>query len=130
MVFSRAMAKKIMEEENIYGRPCSCPSALSADDMYLAGHCISKLNNSLVVHNDGFHQGCPSDYTPELLKSRHLISFHKFWAGEDQISIKGTRAKRNLSWNYPIQISDTYFKKSDEYLANYKANRERQKSEL
>ena len=104
MIFSRAMTIKIIEEKNKYGRSCSCPSAKFADDLYLAGQCVSKSNNSLVVHNDGFHQGSPSDYTPELLQNRHLISFHKFWDGDDQISIKGTATKRKLSWNFPTQI--------------------------
>ena len=123
------MATKIVGEGNKYGTSCSCPITKYPDDMYLAGHCVSQLNNSLLVHNDGFHQGSPSDYTPELLQYKHLISFHKFWDGDDQIIIKGT-TKRKLSWNFPTQIYDSYFKISDEYLVNYKRSRKMQKQEL
>ena len=130
MVFSRAMTLKIIEDENKYGKSCSCPSADYPDDMYLTGQCISKLNSSLLVHNDGFHQGSPSDYTLELLQHRNIISFHKFWDGEDNISTTGTTTKRKWRWNFPTQIYESYFKTSDEYLVNYKSTRKMQKQEL
>ena len=120
MVFSQELVKKMAGNSN-----CACPDPEEADDMYFGGRCVKKVGASL-IHSDRFHQGCPSDYVPELLQHNDPISFHKFWKGESehiQYSDNGTLKKmRKKSWIFPIQIYETYFKTSDKYLTYHKQN--------
>ena len=108
MVFSHKMVHEMMKDNGEY---CFCPKPDHPDDMHLAGACIANLGQR-VVHSDRFHQARPSDYTPELLRHRDPISFHKFWN------------------NDPLSIYNKYFKESDENLRNYKYNKETPHQEL
>ncbi|XP_015918993.1 beta-1,3-glucosyltransferase [Parasteatoda tepidariorum] len=70
MVFSMPTVKLLV-------RSCFCPSINSPDDMIL-GLCLKNLNIP-ITHSPLFHQGRPSDYSMNFLKSVKHISFHKHW---------------------------------------------------
>ena len=113
IVYSSAMVAEIMKDN---GRYCSCPKPDEHDDMYLAGVCIKNARMP-VLHSDRFHQNSPSDYSPELLRNRDPISFHKFYNIDEEY---GT-----LNWNNPKKTYNKYFNHSDAYLRMYKYNNQK-----
>ena len=110
MVFSHNMVENMLKD-NGNGPRCYCPRPDHPDDMHLAGVCIANLGLT-VVHSDRFHQARPDDYSPDLLKDRDPISFHKFWN------------------NDPLKVYKKYFKESDETLKAYKYNKLTRHQEL
>ena len=108
MVFSHKMVQEMLKDN---GARCHCPRPDHPDDMHLAGVCIANLGLT-IVHSDRFHQARPDDYSPDLLKDRDPISFHKFWN------------------NDPLNVYKKYFKQADETLKTYKYNKETRHQEL
>ena len=108
MVFSHNMVHEMMKDD---GAHCHCPRPDHPDDMHLAGVCIANLGLT-IVHSDRFHQARPDDYSPDLLRDRDPISFHKFWN------------------NDPLNVYKKYFKESDETLKTYKYNKVTRHQEL
>lgn len=79
---------------------CTCPSALSPDDMIIAS-CLKSMNID-AIHSSLFHQARSKDYSPDVLE-RNSISFHKFW----QID--------------PVTVYEKWFRRRDEEY--YKINK-------